>query len=278
MRLAAALLLFASPLIVFAATPANGAVKTQPFYRQRNLKVPAAVPHDSVVVNAASFLAGVSPGGLATVFGQNLTDVANIVVAGTNPFPTQLANVQVFVNNIPAPLFSIAYSGGQDQISFQVPYETPVGPGAALIQVFDYGNDVLDIRTDSFTEDPGIFTYQGSYAVAERGADGSLIGPNNPAYPGDVVVLYTTGLGPLSLNLVDGVGAPSNPLAYTLDPYQVVVDGEPCKILFSGLAPGYVGLYQINLVLPSDLPNGNLDIQILSQYANSGIAKLPVQY
>jgi uncharacterized protein (TIGR03437 family) len=62
-----------------------------------------------------------------------------------------------------------------------------------------------------------------------------------------------------------------------VDPFQVVVDGEQCQVLFSGLAPGFVGLYQINLRLPFDLGPGNLDIQILSPFANSGMATLPVQ-
>lgn len=92
-----------------------------------------------------------------------------------------------------------------------------------------------------------------------------------------MLILYTTGLGPLTLNLPDGLGAPSNPLADTVDPFQVIVNNEPCTILFSGLTPGLVGVYQVNLQLPNDLPAGNLNIQLLSQYANSQIAILPVR-
>jgi uncharacterized protein (TIGR03437 family) len=62
-----------------------------------------------------------------------------------------------------------------------------------------------------------------------------------------------------------------------VDPFQVVVQGEQCGVVYSGLAPGFVGLYQVNFVLPSDLPAGNLNVQIFSQYSNSGIAILPVQ-
>jgi uncharacterized protein (TIGR03437 family) len=170
----------------------------------------------------------------------------------------------------------VAYSGTEDQISVQVPYSTATGPGAALVEVFDYGQSVGTARIDSYDEDPGIFTYQGSYAVALLYPDYSLLGPSNPAYPGDNLILYTTGLGPLSINLRDGYGAPSNPLANTQDPFQVLIAGEPCKVFFSGLAPGFVGLYQINLQLPSDLPRGNLDVQISSPYANSNVALLTV--
>ncbi|HEV2690422.1 MAG TPA: hypothetical protein VGV35_17820 [Bryobacteraceae bacterium] len=230
---------------------------------------------DPVVVNAASFEPGISPGGLATVFGQNLTSVSGIIVANSDPLPTTLGGVSVLVNGLPAPLFSVAFADGQDQISFQVPYAAPVGQSAADVQVFDQGFQTADIIADSFTEDPGIFVYNGSFAVAVSSIDGSLIGPDNPAIPREVVVLYTTGLGPLSLNLQDGFGAPSNPLAYTVDPIDVVVDGEHCTVYFSGLAPGFVGLYQVNFRLPADLPPGNLDLQIRTPFADSRMATLP---
>ncbi len=177
---------------------------------------------------------------------------------------------------MPAPLFGAGYASGEDQINFQVPYETPTGPGAAQVQIFNNGDLIATVQADSYTEDPGIFMYDGNYAVAEHGDDGSLIGPNSPAQPGEVIVLYVTGLGPLTIDLADGVGAPSNPLAYTQDPFQVEVNGEGCAVQFSGLGPGFVGLYQINLVLPSDLPPGNLNVQIFSTYSNSGTAVLPV--
>ena len=237
---------------------------------------PLATSGNIAVVSAASFLPGISPGALVTIFGYNLSDVNGVVVANTDPLPLELAHVAVDINGVPAPIFSIAYNGTEDQISVQVPYSTRTGPSSALVEVFDYGQSVGTAQTDSYDEDPGIFTYQGNYAVALLYPNYSLLGPNNPALRGDYIILYTTGLGPLSLNLTDGYGAPSNPLARTVDPFQVFVAGEACDIYFSGLAPGFVGLYQLNIRLPSDLPRGNLDVQIVSPYASSNIATLPV--
>jgi uncharacterized protein (TIGR03437 family) len=263
--------------LVNAAPP----VKKQPLYRQHKSSAKAPqLPRaagDPVVVNSASFEPGVSPGGFATIFGQGLSRVNGVVIASTNPLPTQLADISVVVNGFLAPLFSVAFANGENQISFQVPYEAPTGPGAALLEVFSDGNLVATIRSDSFDEDPGIFVYNGNFAIAQHGSDGSLIGPDNPANPGEIIVLYTTGLGPLSLHLTDGVGAPSNPLAFTVDPFRVVVDGEDSQVFFSGLTPGFVGLYQINFRVPSDARAGDLDLQILSDFANSRIATLPVQ-
>ncbi len=213
---------------------------------------------------------------MATIFGQDLSNVDGIVNAGVIPLPTQLADVTVLVNGIAAPLLSVAYVNGENQISFQTPFETDTGQGAVTIEVQNDGNSVATITADSYTEDPGIFVYNG-YGLAIRNADGSIITASNPANPGDILVLYATGLGPVSVNVPDGEAGPSDPPADTVDPFQAMIAGEQCTVLFSGLAPGFAGLYQLNLVLPSDLPAGDLDMQISTPYANSGIVKLPVQ-
>src|SRR5262245_34140745 len=70
-----------------------------------------------VAVNAASFEPGISPGGLATIFGNDLTSVTGVVVAGTDPLPFTLAGVRVLVSGIPAPIFAVGFVDGQDQIN-----------------------------------------------------------------------------------------------------------------------------------------------------------------
>ena len=136
----------------------------RPHYNGR--AAPAGKPRATggpVIVNAASYEAGISPGALATIFGDNLTTVNDVVLAGSDPVPTKLAGVRVFVSGLPAPIYGVAHAGGEDQISIQVPYEAPTGTGAAEIQVLDYGMIVPDFFTDSVTEDPGIFTYDGNF-------------------------------------------------------------------------------------------------------------------
>ena len=269
-----------SVMVTCSAGAAPPKVKLQFFPPKAAVRHAARSSSGTTVVNAASYLPGVSPGALATVFGTNLTDVSGIVTATTNPLPLVLANVSVRVNGIPASMFSVAFANGLDQISFQVPWETDTGPGAADVQVFDYGNQMAELQVDSFVEDPGIFAFQRFgplYAVALHPSDYSLITPDNPASRGEVVILYTTGLGPVDRFVADGYGAPFNPLAKTIDPYRVVVDRENAAILFSGLAPGFVGLYQINLRLPDDLAAGDLTIRILSDFADSQTVLISVQ-
>lgn len=235
-----------------------------------------AASGDPVVVNAASFEPGVSPGGLATIFGHDLTSVDGVVVAPRLPLPTVLANVSVIVDGVPAPIYSIAYSDRQDQISFQVPYAALTGPGAVKIQVFDGSVQPADIIADSFIEDPGIFSCNNNHALAVHPSDGALVTPQDPAFPGEVLLLYVTGLGPLSISLLDGYPGPSSPLAYTIDPFQVIVDGESSEVLFSALAPGFNGVYQINFRVPRDAASGDLNLFIQSPYATSRTVLLPV--
>ncbi len=256
---------------------ATSATLSTPHYRDRaSAAVRPRAGNSAVAVNAASFENGISPGGLATIFGSDLTSVSGVVVAPRLPLPTILADVSVLVDGVPAPIYSIAFANGEDQISIQVPYDTRTGPGAVLVEVFDGRDRTASIVADSFTEDPGIFAYQDNYALAVHASDGALVGPGDPASPGEVLVFYVTGLGPLSLQLQDGYAAPSDPLAYTVSPFQVLVDGENSEVFFSGLAPGFVGPYQINFRVPRDVDLGNLNLQIRSPYASSRIVILPV--
>jgi minor extracellular serine protease Vpr len=259
------------------AAAAAPAITKKPYHRQRSAAARPRAAGDTVVVNAASFEPGISPGGLATIFGADLTSVSGVVIASGFPLPLELAGVSVLVDGISAPIYSIAFNNGEDQISFQVPYATRTGPGAVQVEVLDRGEETANIVTDSFTEDPGIFAYNGNYALAVHPSDGALVGPSDPAFPGEVLVLYVTALGPLSLDLDDGYPAPSDPLAQTTEPFDVLLDGELSQVLFSGLAPGFVGLYQINFRVPGDAASGNLDLQIRSPFASSRVAVLPVR-
>src|SRR5258708_4592829 len=130
---------------VGVGTPAGGYGYPKKFFREPKSIIQPKQIGGTVVVNAASYLPGVSPGGLATVFGTNLTDVTGVVVGDTNPLPLVLANVSVRVNGIRAAIFSVAFANGEDQISFQVPWATDTGQGAAGVQIFDYGDQVAEV-------------------------------------------------------------------------------------------------------------------------------------
>jgi len=85
-----------------------------------------------------------------------------------------------------------------------------------------------------------------------------LAQPGTPASIGETIVIYCTGLGAVSPAVTEGSPAPSTPpLATTINPVSVTVGGRPSQVMFSGLAPGFAGLYQINAVVPTGIATGN---------------------
>ena len=93
---------------------------------------------------------------------------------------------------------------------------------------------------------PGFFTANGALIALK--ADGSLITNQNPARPGDVIILWATGEGQTNPFGRDGVlSAP--PFPRPLLPVTVTVGGQSAQVAFAGAAPGFSGLFQINVVL-----------------------------
>ncbi len=107
---------------------------------------------------------------------------------------------------------------------------------------------------------PGIFTInaQGTGPGAILDSSYRLISPSNPAGAGlTVILIYCTGLGAVSNQPATGAAASSSTLSHTLTTPTVMIGGVPAQVLFSGLAPGTVGEYQVNAVVPANAPTGN---------------------
>ncbi|MGD0774771.1 MAG: SBBP repeat-containing protein [Candidatus Solibacter sp.] len=219
---------------------------------------PLAVP--AGVVSSADFTSSINSGGLATIFGTGLTTVDGVVFATSFPLPTELAGTSVWLDGYPAPLLAVANVNGQQQINFQVPSDpgfvapwicpcppimvrSPKGLGF----VFDWGAPPYVAQypvAAIFGSGPG-----GTPAIV-HGADYSLVTASNPAHPGETIVIYATGLGAVSPQVAVGAAAPLTPLSQTTYTPKVLIGGVGGVVQFSGLAPGYAGLYQLNVVVP----------------------------
>ena len=238
----------------------------------------SAVPTISVtsVDNGASFVNGsLVPGEIATVFGTNLTFSNGINLASSLPLPTTFLNVQVLVNGTAAPIFAVDNVNGQQQINFQVPYEI-AGQSSATVQVVDNGAAGNTVTVPVLNAQPGTFVYTvGSTTFgAILHPSYALANTSNPATAGETVLIYCTGLGAITPSVPDGnaaQGATSTMIAPT-----VTIGGVSATIAYSGLAPGFVGLYQINVVVPSGLASGNQPVIITANGVQSNIALLPI--
>lgn len=208
------------------------------------------------VVGAADFLGGgVSPGQIITIFGNGVgpaTGVTAELDPATGGLPTTLAGVRVLFDGEAAPLF-FTNSG---QINCQVPYEA-AGRSVVRIRV-EFGDGVSpEVQVPVRQSKPGVFR-----AILNQ--DGSVNTPDNPAERGEVVVLFVTGQGVTQPPAVTGQPGPlAAPFPVPVLAVKATVDGRDAERLFAGLAPGFVGLLQINLRVPLQTAAGARSVGVM---------------
>ncbi len=224
------------------------------------------------VLNAASGVEGLVPGGIASLFGSGLTRASGIVSASSAPLPSELAGTSVSVNGTKVPLLAVAYVNGTEQINFQAPFEL-LAPGTAKVVVTNNGIDSAAADTAVFAAQPGVFTMDGAQGAIVHGTDNRLVSKTNPAERNEIVVLYGTSFGAVAPAPATGAAADVLPLSRTPATPDVRVSGLAAEVFFSGLSPGSVGLYQINFRVPADVPSGAADVVVII----SGASSLPVQ-
>jgi uncharacterized protein (TIGR03437 family) len=198
----------------------------------------SAVPAISGVVNAASFAAGVAPGSLATLFGVNLGS-ATVLLNGVDVVP---------------------FYASDTQVNFYVPATTPLG--ANVFTVTAPSGLKASATINLVSAQPGIFS--GAVVHADTGASAL----NTPVSAGDYIAIYCTGLGPTKV---------SGGLARTTVTPTVYLGATPMSPSYSGLAPGFVGLYQVDVQIPPGLPSGTVPLVITSGSAYSNEVKIAVQ-
>src|ERR1039457_2628464 len=213
-------------------------------------------PSIAAVTNATSFAAGfVAPGEIATLCGNNLTSVTGINLAPSLPLPTALLDVAVHVNGSPAPLFAVDNVNGQQQINFQVPWEA-ANQTTATIEVLRTGIESQNLTAPVMAAQPGIINYSsgGNNFGVVLHANYQLADAGHPVKAGETVLIYCTGLGVVQSPPADGSPASGQT---TIATPVVTIGGVSGAVAFSGLAPGFVGLNQVNVVIPPGVPSSN---------------------
>jgi uncharacterized protein (TIGR03437 family) len=237
-----------------------------------------------VVTSAASLQTGLPPkGSLATAFCTGL-QVQGVVNATTSPLPFTLDGISVTVGGAPAPLLAVANGGGYQQINFEVPQEAVQNPDGTWTVTASQDGTQLTAQIASL-QSPGDFFWVGSNLAAfQHAADYSLVTEQNPAHPGEVLVGYLTGLSGTDPIVPTGEASPFSPLAVVPQPNALTavnqfalllngavianpcpVGGSPCQassLLWLGLTPGSVGVYQLNFVVPTTAASGDVPIQL----------------
>ena len=206
------------------------------------------------VVNSASFLPEpVAPGMIVSIFGTSIgpAEGTGAQLDGFGRVGNSLAETQVFLDGIPAPLYFVR----SDQINAQVPYGV-AGKTSVQLQVQYRGLPASPVTVPVAESAPGIFAISGgSGQGAILNQDSTPNSAANPAARGSVVVIYATGEGETTPAGADGRLSEA-PFASPVLPVSVRIGGLPCEVLFAGPAPGFAGLLQVNVRVSLGVPPG----------------------
>jgi uncharacterized protein (TIGR03437 family) len=219
------------------------------------------------VVNAASFTDHVSPGALATIFGSNFIGSGESAIASL-PLPASLGGVSVKVNGQAAPLLYLS----TDQINFQIPWETAAGAAKITVSSSAFASGAVDVSV--LAAAPGLF-FQGSHAIVQN-TNYSLNSSSNPAAAGSIILVYLTGAGAVSPPVADGEPAGSNPLSTVTPSVTASIGSQSAEVKFAGLTPNFVGLWQVNVVVPAGLAEGEYPLVISVDGQSSNAADISV--
>jgi uncharacterized protein (TIGR03437 family) len=233
---------------LYVANAKNGAI-----YRIDGSTVPRLTAGG--VVNAASFLGGIVPGSLTTIFAAGLRDDPGSVVAPQVPLPTSLDGVRVTVANIAALIYSVSNVNGLEQVTFLAPADLSGGSTASVV-VTRNGQASASVDVPVFATQPGVYSIDGTQAVAVHNADYSLVTASNPLSPGEFAFVYVAGLG-------------------SSTDVRVTLAGVACPVQYAGLAPGFPGVYQVNFQVPA-VADGSQPLVVTASEVSSPAVKVSV--
>ncbi len=234
------------------------------------------------VVNAADYSTSVAPGSMVAIFGSNLA--GGSYSATDVPLPAELAGVRVDVIDGGNTRAAAIWFVSPGQINAQLPFGLN-GPTVQL-RVYHSGLPSAPVTVAISDCGPGFYTWTGTgqgAVAALHNADWTIVNEDNPAVPEEYLILYATGLGPVT-NMPQICGQPGGdnaqwgPVSWAMRDVTVSIGGHSVGALFAGLAPGFVGLYQVNIQVPAGLSTGKYPIALEAGGMTShGVTELAVR-
>ncbi|MEO5926702.1 MAG: hypothetical protein ABIR70_23010 [Bryobacteraceae bacterium] len=224
----------------------------------------------AAVQNGAGFGSAIAAGSWATLFG---TFAGVTQTTGQTPVGTNLAGVTITVASLPAPVYFVSTG----QINFIVPATAPAGLQPIQVKT---GSATFDGTIRVLSAAPGLFTQDA--ATPPKGAvlnqNFSVNTSSAVALRGDVVQIYGSGPGAFKNPITDGGAASSTVLNVTVSTPQVFIGGVPAEVQFSGLAPGFAALWQLNVKVPTQsFITGRVPVIVYMDGVNSNEVTIFVQ-
>ena len=229
------------------------------------------------VVSAAGFDTRVAAGSYISIFGTRLS-TSTRAATGVS-LPVGLAGVSVSFdapNGLSLP--GRVYSVSPGQVNAQVPWEL-AGQRTVAIKVNRAGivSGVTQVTLSDYA--PAVFEYAetgGRLMAAALDESSRVVGTANAAPRGRSVQVFCSGLGPVDKAPAPGQPAAASPLVRTMTAPVVTIGGKAAQVTFSGLAPGFAGLYQLNVTVPGDAPTGFQPLVVTAGGVASKAVMLPV--
>jgi uncharacterized protein (TIGR03437 family) len=200
----------------------------------------------------------VSPGSYISIYGSALSDIA-IDQTSTARLPLAMDNVIVTFD---VPSAGLSFPGHiqfitPGQVNVQVPWELQ---GQTSVQIklaigYQSNSNVITVPVAAYA--PAFFEYPiGSGATLAFDGNYKLISPSNPAKQGSTIAFYASGLGPVVNGPPSGDPASTTVFSKTTGTVTAIVGGQPATVTFAGLAPGFAGVYQVNVTVPPGIGAG----------------------
>ncbi|MBI3695294.1 MAG: CHRD domain-containing protein [Acidobacteria bacterium] len=253
-----------------AANP-DGAIRDQ---LGTALTVPPAINQGGIISAVNDATIGASLGALVTLYGTNLVQTTSDLGGLEFPLlPIILNGTDVRVGLRQAPLVYVSPT----QINFQIPYETDPGNAQVLVTRAETFSAPVSINVRATA--PGIFVNSLGAAVLKN-SDFTQVSATNPAAAGDVVSIFSTGLGRVTPPIASGRFAPTvttGTVPLTVAQPTVTIGGVSAEVLASSLAPGFAGLYQVAVRVPSGVASGNQPVVITADGQRSNAAMMAVK-
>ncbi len=230
---------------------------------------PVVRPVVQSVLNAASYTHALAPGTWASIFGTQLA--LSTASAPAVPLPMTLAEVKsVTVGGMAAPLSYVS----PGQINFVIPFEAALGASVPVVVTTSDGASA-PVNITLMRNAPALFTQNSQGTGMAVAFDANF--QQMTSVGGGVIILYGVGLGPTNPPLASSAqgGASAEPLNRVADQVQVFIGEVPCQVQFAGLAPGFPGIYQLNVIPPAAPASNRLYIVENSMISN--VATLPIQ-
>jgi uncharacterized protein (TIGR03437 family) len=236
--------------------------------------------------NGADFQSGaISPCGIATIVAPGIAAAIQGIVAydGVGALPYTLGGVQVTFGGAQAPIYNVANTNGQQQVTVQVPCSVTPGSVTVVVNVGGgSGSVAIPVRPAS----PGLFLTEFNNTtqipVLVR-SDGSFVSPTNPAHKGETLIAYVTGMGMTA----PAIATNSLPVPGSSPAIQgtiiVGMNGGGVPLIASSLSPDLVGVETVSFMVPATTQSGNSTFSVgivpagssTPYYSNAGF--FPVQ-